>query len=178
MQKNYLIIGAIVIGIIILVGGGFFFLNQNNSNSDSMISDKMTGDEAKMDEDNVMTGDEAKMEGDDEMMMTEGDNYVEYTSTSLDETSDSKRVLFFYANWCPTCRPVDTELKENSDQIPAGVKIIRVNYNDPDTDNEEKELASTYGVTYQHTFVQIDENGNEVAKWSSGGLDDILENIK
>jgi len=33
-------------------------------------------------------------------------------------------------------------------------------------DDKENDLRKKYGVTIQHTFVQIDENGNELAKWS------------
>lgn len=169
MNKNYLIIGAVIIGIIVIAAGGWFFINQSQSD-DAMMAETMNEQEKIMDDKQAMT--------ENEMMMTESSNYIEYTSTALGETSDSKRVLFFYANWCPTCRPVDTELRENSAQIPAGVSVIRVNYNDPETDDEEAELAKTYGISYQHTFVQIDENGNEVTKWNGGGFEEILENVK
>ena len=94
------------------------------------------------------------------------------------KNKDSRRVLFFFANWCPTCKIADESLKENADRIPKDVEIIKVNYNDSDTDNSEEELARKYGITYQHTFVQIDENGNEVTKWNGGGIDELLSNIK
>ncbi len=32
--------------------------------------------------------------------------------------------------------------------------------------DSETDLKRQYGVTLQHTFVQIDSDGNEVAKWS------------
>jgi len=169
MNKNYLIIGLGVLGIVILAGGGFFLLNQSKSNNSSNTTEITLNDT-----------DQTKQEDNNsnEDMNTEGSRYLIYDSNTLNETADSKRVLFFYANWCPTCRPIDTELSENSDQIPTDVSVIRVNFNDPETDEDEKDLAKTYGVTYQHTFVQLDENGNEITKWSGGGLDQILENIK
>lgn len=169
MNKNYLIIGCVVLGIVILAGSGFFLLNQSKSDNNSFLTEttNIDADQTKQ-EDNTS----------DEDMTKEGSRYLIYDNNALDETANSKRVLFFYANWCPTCRPIDAELRQNSDQIPTDVSVIRVNFNDPETDEKEKELASTYGVTYQHTFVQIDENGNEVTKWSGGGLDEILENIK
>ncbi len=92
------------------------------------------------------------------------------------DTADTKRVLFFYANWCPTCIPVDVELMENADSIPPDVTIIRVNYNDSETDQIEKDLATQYGITYQHTFVLIDGNGAEINTWNGGNLDSILKN--
>jgi thiol-disulfide isomerase/thioredoxin len=107
-----------------------------------------------------------------------GDRYVEYTSESFAAAAGKRRVLFFYASWCPICRPADAEFQTEQDQIPSDVTIIRVNYNDSDTDQEEKNLAQQYGVTYQHTFVQIDGDGNTVATWNGGKLDELLKHIK
>lgn len=104
--------------------------------------------------------------------------YLPYSSSALDQNQDSRRVLFFYATWCPTCRPIDKLLSENQSKLPTDVFVIRVNYNDPDTDDSEKELARKYAVTYQHTFVQIDSAGQEVAKWNGGGLTELLANLK
>lgn len=87
-------------------------------------------------------------------------------------------VLFFYADWCPTCRPVDAEFKNRIKEIPAGIEIYRIHYNDQETDDTAKALAEKYGVTYQHTFVQIDKYGNEITKWNGGGLDNLLSKIK
>lgn len=104
--------------------------------------------------------------------------YKPYTPQVLNESSNTRRILFFYANWCPTCRPVDQSLSQNPNTLPPNTTVIRVNYNDTETDNEERELARKYGVTYQHTFVQIDSNGNEIAKWNGGGIDQINANIQ
>lgn len=105
-------------------------------------------------------------------------NYLPYSPSVLASQAGTKRVLYFYANWCPTCRPVDAELTQRSGEIPPGVTIIRVNYNDTDTDEEEKALAAKYAITYQHTFVQIDENGNALATWNGGGLSELAANLK
>jgi len=114
-----------------------------------------------------------------ESTMDSGDSrYVEYSSTILAQTATNKRVLFFYANWCPTCRPADASFQQNESKIPQDVTLIQVNYNDTDTDAEEKALAQKYGVTYQHTFVQIDAQGNEVTKWNGGQIDQLLTSIK
>jgi hypothetical protein len=39
------------------------------------------------------------------------------------------------------------------------------------------ELKQMYGVSYQHTYVQIDTDGEKVALWSGGGVDGILGNV-
>ena len=104
--------------------------------------------------------------------------YVEYSKSAFEGASAKRRVLFFYASWCPTCRPADASFKAGANEIPEDMVVIRVNYNDPDTDNAEKELARKYGITYQHTFVQIDSAGKEVTKWNGGQLSELLANIK
>lgn len=45
-----------------------------------------------------------------------------------------------------------------------GVQAFRVNFNDTDTDADEKALAGAFGITYQHTFVLIDASGREVSR--------------
>ncbi|MBP6913533.1 MAG: thioredoxin family protein [Candidatus Levybacteria bacterium] len=107
-----------------------------------------------------------------------GSRYVQYSKAALDSASSGRRVLFFYASWCPTCKPADASFTQDASKIPDDVTLIRVNYNDPETDQEEKDLAKKYGITYQHTFVQIDGTGKEVTKWNGGQIDELLSNIK
>jgi hypothetical protein len=46
-----------------------------------------------------------------------------------------------------------------------------------DYDNS-KDLQKKYGVTYQHTFVQIDENGEALSKWNGGDVDKLLSTVR
>lgn len=169
-QKNLVLAG---IGILILASaGGIFFLNSSQNN---MLDEKMmkqnSSEEKTMNDDNSIKK--------DTMMDKSSDSkYLEYSKSNLESASDTRRVLFFYASWCPTCRPADQNIKSSADKISEDLVVIRVNYNDPDTDQEEKDLAKKYNVTYQHTFVQIDKNGTEVTKWNGGQIDEILTNIK
>jgi thiol-disulfide isomerase/thioredoxin len=79
---------------------------------------------------------------------------------SKDMYAEGDVVLFFAADWCPTCQEATTNLEADLAAIPAGLAIVRVDYDNSD------ELKQKYGVTVQHTFVQVDPEGNEVAKWS------------
>lgn len=86
--------------------------------------------------------------------------------------NDGKIVYFFNAKWCPTCKALTTDIVENGNDIPAGVTIVSVDYDD------YTELKQQYGVTYQHTLVQVDAVGNQIKKWSGGNtLDSVLQEI-
>ena len=139
--------------------------------SDAPVEDKM------MEKTESTTIPEKKVSETDGAMMAKG-AYVEYGPNVLEGSKATKRVLFFYASWCPLCKPADAEFRDRMSEIPEGVTVIRVNYNDPSTDQAEKDLAAKYGVTYQHTFVQIDGQGNVVTKWNGGKIAELLKNIK
>lgn len=103
---------------------------------------------------------------------------IGYTPLALSNNKNKRIVLFFFANWCPTCKAADKEFKVNLNKIPSDVVIVKVNYNDPDTDETEKNLATKYSISYQHTFVQIDENGTEVTKWNGGDIANLNTYLK
>jgi len=188
MNKGIIIAGIV---ILVLVGGGLYVANQKSQQAEQA---KMAQEKAAMKakEDAAMKEKQAKeamiKKVDTGMEKKVGDKvmadknsasrYVEYSKTALDQAATNRRVLYFYANWCPICKPADADFKANSSKIPADVTVIRVNYNDTDTDQEEKELAKKYAITYQHTFVQIDGLGKEVTKWNGGKTDELLANIK
>ncbi len=104
--------------------------------------------------------------------------YQQFESGILERLSGKRVVLFFYANWCPTCKAAQKDFESNQEQIPDDTMLIRINYNDSDTDSEEKELAEKYNITYQHTFVWIGSNGEQLAKWNGGQLKELLEKIE
>lgn len=78
--------------------------------------------------------------------------------------SDKLVVLYFFANWCPTCRAEQPHLEGAFDAY-TGDDIIgfRVNYNDNATSPEEEQRARDFGVGYQHTKVFL-KDGERVLK--------------
>ena len=181
-MKNPIVIFAII-AVVVVLGFGAYAFSQKYSQSDSMMKkdEAMTPKEETSMEptDAMMKKDDSTTEG-DKMMNDKmgGSRYVQYSKAALDSASSGRRVLFFYASWCPTCKPADASFTQDASKIPDDVTLIRVNYNDPETDQEEKDLAKKYGITYQHTFVQIDGTGKEVTKWNGGQIDELLSNIK
>lgn len=97
-------------------------------------------------------------------------NYYQYSKADYQAASSAKRPIFlyFYANWCPTCAEQEPRVVAMMNGISDGldqVVAFRVNFNDSDTDSEEKKLAEEFGVRYQHTMFVINRSGQTVKKF-------------
>jgi thiol-disulfide isomerase/thioredoxin len=107
-----------------------------------------------------------------EMMQTSSGSYEDYSPEKV-ASADGKIVLFFRASWCPTCRALDEMIKAEEKSIPKDVTILKLDY-DSSTAQKQK-----YGVTTQHTLVQVDNKGEVVGKWiGSQNLAQVLANLK
>lgn len=160
-MNNTYIIAALA--AVVLIGGGLYV---------SMMSSEPAM-EAMEKKDAMMEKDGAMMEKVPEGAMMSAGSYEAYAPEKLAMANEGDVVLFFRASWCPTCKSVDADIKKNATQIPKGVTILDVDY-DTATDLKKK-----YGVTYQHTFVQVAADGTQIAKWSaSPTLAALLGNIK
>jgi len=155
MSKN--IIYALIIATLAIAG---FYQYKNNQTNNSVQSKSIVASSSPQLESIV------------------SQRYLPYSKEVLEDSTSVRRVLFFYASWCPTCRPADADFAKNESLLPEDVRLIRVNYNDGDTDDDEDTLADKYNVTYQHTFVQIDEEDNIVTKWNGGQTAQLLKNLK
>lgn len=101
-------------------------------------------------------------------------NYITFGTyeTSSEDFSDTSVVLFFNAAWCSTCKVARDNFEASVDQIPVDLTIVVVDF-DTATD-----LRKLYGVTVQHTFVQIGDSGEAIGKWSgSTSIDEIVEQV-
>jgi thioredoxin 1 len=99
-------------------------------------------------------------------------SYVDYTKETFDKAAGEKRVLFFKASWCPTCRSADKDFMANLKKIPANVVIFKADY------DTETALKTKYNISRQHTFVFVDKAGKALKTWSGGATAEILENTK
>ena len=100
-------------------------------------------------------------------------SFEDYAASKLSYAADGKVVLFFHASWCPTCRVAENNIVSNKEDIPKGLAILKVDY------DSSKDLRKKYGVTYQHTFVQVDASGNLITKWgNSRNIDQIVDKLK
>lgn len=162
MNKNI----GIIIGIIVIVGIGFFALSgekteKNEVAQNDTIREQMMGN----------TDESAMM--DEEKVMVKTGSYEAYSIEKIAMAATGDVVLFFHASWCPSCRALNGDIEKNAGAIPAGVTILKTDY------DKETELKKKYGVTSQHTLVQVDKDGNLIKKWSGGSkLENLLSQIQ
>ena len=140
MNKNI----GIIIGIILVIAGGVYIFS-NNTGDEVMTTDEVVNDTGMLDKSDTM--------------MKAG-LYEAYAPEKLARAEAGDVVLFFHASWCPTCRGLSADIEKNLGVIPSEVSILKVDY------DTESELKKKYGVTYQHTLVQVDKDGNMIKKWS------------
>ncbi|NCN52313.1 thioredoxin family protein [Candidatus Parcubacteria bacterium] len=159
---------VILIIVLIVIGISSYAFLKNDSNDAMMDDGTMMQDDSTM-EDTSMK-DDTVMEGD--AIMSDHGSYEAYSPEKLAKADNGDVILFFRASWCPTCRALDADIKSHRSDIPAGVTILDVDY-----DNSTA-LKQKYGVTYQHTLVQVDAQGNMITKWSSSPtLTSLLTNV-
>jgi len=93
-------------------------------------------------------------------------SYADYQADSSKYAAGDV-VLFFNATWCPTCQEAKGNLESTS--IPEGLTVVSVDYDD------NTDLKQEYGVTTQHTFVQIAPDGKELTKFTGSTTVDEID---
>lgn len=160
MQTKYSV-SFLAAASLLLAGAGCASTAPNSTTPQGAVKEPVM--EVKMAEEKKMGETMAKPAG----------QYVTYESSKLAMAANGPVVLFFHAPWCPSCKTTDADIVANIQNIPAGTTILKVDY------DSNPELKKKYGVTYQHTFVQVDAQGTMLTKWSgSNTLASLLGNIK
>ena len=85
-------------------------------------------------------------------------SYADYQADKAAYDAGGDVVLFFAASWCPTCQRADKNLKGSG--VPEGLTVVKTDF------DSSTALRKQYGVTVQHTFVQVDPSGKALAKFS------------
>jgi len=84
--------------------------------------------------------------------------------------AQGKTVVFFFASWCPNCRATVNELNARWAEVNPELTLVIADY------DKETALKGKYGITYQDTFVLLDDKGEGIKIWNSGGVDGLNEN--
>ncbi len=143
--------------------------NQESIDKEGTIEEKTVLQENITEEKETTTKDDTRKT---ETVVKAG-SYEAYSADKLSRAENGDVVLFFHASWCPSCRGLNKDIENNLASIPGGVTILKTDY------DKETELKKKYGVTYQHTLVQVDKDGNLIKKWSgSPSLDRLLAQIQ
>ncbi len=157
---------SLVIGVVILVlfiAGFMVFIPK--SNSTQVDTPKQEFNDTNKELQNNIKNKETTSE--------EAGRLVEYKDgTDLDNLTGIN-ILFFKASWCITCKQLYDALVKEKSKIPKGVTIWVVDYDSNQT------LRQKYGVTSQHTLVQIDNKGNKINLWRGGySVADVMSNVR
>jgi thiol-disulfide isomerase/thioredoxin len=172
MNKNT---GVIIGGIALVVVAGVVYSSMG-VNNDGIMEKKMDDSVVMQKENDDMMKKDEMMKKDDmvknESVMMKG-SYEAYAPEKLARAETGEVVLFFHASWCPSCRGLNSDIEANMSSIPEGVTILKLDY------DKETELKKKYGVTTQHTLVQVDKDGNLIKKWSGGSkLSNLVSEIQ
>lgn len=81
--------------------------------------------------------------------------FVAYSEPAV-AAAQGRKVLFFYASWCPQCRELEQSIEQQG--VPDGMTIFKVDY------DTATALKQRYGVTLQTTMVEINNSGSTVQK--------------
>ncbi len=162
-KGNNILVILIIIALLILFVLGFYFFSKNKS-VDLVANNQIATNI------NFKTKDlEPGLILDQKSSTTAV--YIDYSQELYEASKNKRRVLFFFANWCPTCQAANADFNNNLSQLPSDVVLLKTNY------DTESVLKEKYTITYQHTFVQVDEQGNEIKKWNGGASQELVQNI-
>lgn len=161
-------LSAFLIFIILAVIVANSLTSTNNQNDENTNITDNTG--TNTNDEDTDTNIEVDLEGDSDLENTTIPGT--YTQYSKDKLTNQINIIFFAAGWCPSCAELDSNLSAATD-IPDGYIILKTDY-----DNSQ-EIREKYGVTIQHTLVQVDKNGNLIKKvnglYSAFTLEDIIK---
>lgn len=194
LQKGFAMPTIIsIVAVVLVLGGVVFYANRSETTDDKMAQEKAMMEQkekdammAKENDAMIQKDGETMMEKKDEgAMMDKGETMMKYSGAVLAGKSvplldftkadydtavktDKLVVLYFYANWCPICKAEFPVMQKVFNELSTDNVIgFRVNYNDDQTDNDEKNLAKQFGVAYQHTKVFV-KNGQRILKSPEG----------
>lgn len=160
-KKNNVILSV----VIIVVAAAVIAINYTNSN-------RMSSENLSQQSSFINNSDVINQDNDSGDRVLASGVYEEYSAEKIARAADGPVVIFFHASWCPSCRTLSGNIDKNISNIPSGLTILKANY------DKEDDLKKKYGVTSQHTLVQVDENGNMIKKWSGGSkLENLISQI-
>jgi len=94
--------------------------------------------------------------------------YEDYSASRYQELKGSKPVvLFFHADWCPTCRQMEKDINATLADFPDGTVILKTNY------DTESTLKDEYDIKVQSTVIVLDASGEVIYTAQDPALEDF-----
>ena len=170
-----IILGLAGVGV---VAGGIYWTSNSNTYVKKVVMEKGENAMEKVSHAMEKTGDTVMEKVDNGMikdnsaMIKKSGSFVKLVDTDISKLS-GKIVLDFSATWCPACQTIKKDIEASLSGIPSDVTIVLVDY------DANQDLRVKYGVTGQHTFVQVNSDGEKIKLWRGGiTLEDILAQIQ
>lgn len=155
MNRNIIFV---LLAAALLVGGFLFFQSQNKPQTHTNnpnVNQGSTTSEGK-----TIAGFSGKVLG------GTTSPYLIFNKVDYQKALSSGKIVFldFYANWCPICREEAPVLQEGFNSL-TGTKLIglRINWNDSDTTDDDREVANQFSIVQQHTKIIL-KNGKELSR--------------
>ncbi len=86
--------------------------------------------------------------------------YMDFTPDILASAlvAGKKVILYFHADWCPTCVALEKDIAANPNGIPVDTLLLKIDY------DTESELKRKYKVVTQHTNIYLNWDGTEESR--------------
>lgn len=159
------IVTLIIVGVV--ATGAVFVWNNKDTGSEpdnSLVGVNGSQSESEEDQDQIQEASDNQSDSIDQQTTSQDNGsqaesgYIDYDPAQLARADNGDVVLFFHASWCPTCKILDQSLT-NTDFLSTGITVMKLDY------DTQTELKNRYGVTSQHTLVQVDSQGNLIKSW-------------
>jgi thiol-disulfide isomerase/thioredoxin len=173
-NKSILMYSGIAAAVIIVGAGAFTLysasqnLQEQNSKKDEIAMVKSSDVETKLSANDEKTSirptDSMSIESTDSNVVTNlavntPGEWKPFSNDLVSSASqDKKVVIFFNASWCSTCQSTVRDINANLSKLDPNLVLLSADY------DKETSLRRKYGVTTQHTFVQVSANGDLVKK--------------
>lgn len=149
-------ITLLTLAILVLAGCGAKIVVDEN-NEVNVVPDEQQTDSETVDENSEEASMELESDVEVETASYSDPEYIDYSEDTYNELLGKEPfVLFFHADWCPTCRQMEKVIESDLNDFPNGTKIVKTDY------DTNQALKSKWGVTTQSTVVIIDANGERI----------------
>ncbi len=170
MAKKKSIIAGLAVAIL-LIGGIAAAYATMPKNQDMSFVESNRDESKPVDSTAPKPGNMAAVAADTDVPSDRQGSYTVYNQQEFESTGGT-RLLFFHAPWCPQCRALEADIKQN--KLATDTHIFKVDY------DSNQSLRQKYGVTIQTTVVRVDGEGNLQKKYvpyNEPTLSNVLNNL-